>query len=730
MVVHAGEAHGQSRWALCAAPMLEPLAEDPAERDQPDTPIRLQAKRGEVSSDPPIFQFDGQATLTRADQTLRGESLTYDRETGQATAVGEASLRESGLLVEGQRAQYWLDEDRGRFQGVSEYRLVAGHLQGSAEEIIREDAFRSRYRNATLSTCLPEAELWQLRATTVTLDNETRQGRAWNAVLAIGSVPVAYTPYLQFPIGDERLTGFLTPTISQRSAVGTTLILPWYWNIAPNYDATITPTYYSKRGLFTDVEFRYLEPWAEGEVNLSFLSGDDERDGEDRWAINQEHAIEIGDSLSAEARQQRVSDTEFSNDFGDDFSYRSARFLENDAEVQWTPGDVRARVDAQYWQRIDPNVSESAQPLAREPRVRVDYEPSDIGPLEWSLSAESTEFSHPDSNRTRGRRTDLNPRLALSRRELGYFVEPAVSWRYTEYDLRGALPGDTATPSRSMPIYSIDAGVFLERPVTSFPGTFQTLEPRIFYRRAPTRDQDSLPNFDSSDRSLTLSSMFRENLFSGKDRIEDGERVSLEVTSHLVDSNSGEEYVRLSGGQAFYRGNRTVVPRGETDRTRSEYFTELRLSHPDGHRARVDYSWDPERSGTRRLRTDLRWRGSRATFINLSLRRRERDGVRTLDQASTSLTAPIAQGWRVFAGMTQDLEASQTRSRFYGVQQAGCCHALRLINREFLQRDRGADRAELEREIMLELELRGLGGIGDRLRGFISSEIDGYNLRY
>lgn len=710
--------------------MLEPVPGDPAARDAPDTPVRIEADRGEIVGDPPIFQFDGQATLTRADQTVRGDSLTYDSGTGEAVARGEASLRESGLLIEGQRANYWLDEDRGRFQGVSEYRIVAGHLQGSAETIIREDAFRSRYRNATLSTCLPEAELWQLRATTVTLDNETRQGRAWNAVLAVGNVPVAYTPYIQFPIGDERLTGFLAPTLTQRNKHGTTVALPWYWNIAPNYDATITPTSYWKRGVLTDVEFRYLEPALEGEINVSYLPSDDERNDEDRWAINQEHAFSAGPSLSAELRQQRTSDPDFSDDFGDDFSYRSARFLESDARVDWSQGAFRASVDAQYWQRVDTNVGESSQPLAREPRVRMAYEPLDsAGPLEWAVSAETTEFAHPDPDRTQGRRTDVHPRVSLPWRTLGYFVEPAVSWRYTEYDLSGDLPGDTASPDRSMPIYSVDAGVFLERPATLFPGVYQTLEPRLFYRRAPSRDQEALPRFDTGAPSLTFSSMFRENGFSGLDRIEDGERVTLAVTSRFLDSIDGTEYLRVSGGQVFYTRDRTVAPRGETERSRSDYITELRLSLPAGFSARVDYRWDPERSGTSNLLTDLRWRGDRDTTVNLSLRRRERDGERTLDQVSGAMTAPIGRGWRVFAGITQDLEESQTRGRFYGVQQTGCCHALRLVSNESLERNRDTDRAELEREIMLELELRGLGGIGDRIRQFVSGEIDGYNLR-
>ena len=717
----------EDRWALCGAPLLPPIAAQPGARDASGTGIRIRADQGEMRGNPPMYQFRGNATLTRADQTLSGEQLSYDTGSGQVVIEQGARLRETGLLIEGRRASYWLDDNRGRFEGVRDYRIAAGHLQGSAETIIRQDASLSRYRGVTLSTCMPGAEVWQLSATTATIDNTSRQGRAWNAVLSIHDLPVFYAPYLQFPVGDERLSGFLAPTIGQSTNNGTTVSLPWYWNIAPNYDATITPTSYWKRGLLTDVEFRYLERWLEGEVKVSHLP-DDDRYGDDRWALDQEHQLRIGDALRGELHQQRTSDPSYSDDFGDEFNYRSARFLESDARLSWDDGPFSVSIDTQYWQRVDPDATESSQPLAREPRLQLDYSPlAGAGPLRWSVAAETVEFTHPDAARTQGRRTDLAPRLSLPWRRLGYFIEPAVSWRYTEYDLTGDLPGDSSTPDRSMPIYSLDAGVFLERPSTLFEGVYQTLEPRLFYRRAPSRDQADLPDFDSSAPTLTYSSMFRENGFTGVDRIEDGERVTLGVTSRFIDSVSGREYLRASAGQVFYTQDRSVAPAGETERDRSDVITELRLSLPAGFSARADYRWDPENSGNTSLLAEAGWRGANDTLVNLALRQREVDGESTLEQASTSLTLPVARGWRVFAGLVEDLEASETRERFLGIQQSGCCHALRLVSRETLQRNASLDAAELEREIMLEIELRGLGGIGDRIQGFLDTEIDGYN---
>lgn len=714
------------RWALCGAPLLEPVAGDPTRRDAADTPVQIVADRGEIQGDPAIYQFDGNAVLTRADQTLRGERMRYERDAGLVIVEQSARLREAGLLIAGDSARYRLDADQGRFEGVGEYRIGAGHLQGSATRIIREGPVRSRYEGVTLSTCMPGDELWQLSATTASINTDTRQGRAWNAVLSIHDLPVFYTPYLQFPVGDERLSGFLAPTIGQSDTNGTTVSLPWYWNIAPNQDATITPTSYWKRGVLLDTEYRYLQTWIEGDISASYLP-DDDRFGDDRWAIDQTHELRLGDSVRGELRQQRTSDTEYSNDFGDEFSYRSERFLESHARLGWAEGPFTAAVDTQYWQRVDRDASASSEPLAREPRLQLGYRPIRApGPFDWSVDLETVAFSHPDADRTRGRRTDLNPRISLPWRTLGYYVEPAVSWRYTEYDLKGDLPGETATPDRSMPIYSVDAGVFLERQSTLFDGVYQTLEPRLFYRQAPTRNQADLPDFDTSAPSLTFSGLFRENGFSGVDRIEDGERLSLGLTSRFVDSASGRETLRVSVGQIFYTDDRTVAPDDEATRDRSDYITELRLSLPQGFTAQADYRWDPEETGNNNLRTILRWQGRDRAAANLSFRRREAGGERVLDQVGGTVAMPVARGWRVFAGMLEDLEADETRERFIGLQQSGCCHALRLISRETLNRGAAGDAARLEQEILLELELKGLGGIGDRIQPFLSDEIDGY----
>lgn len=724
----AAAAQQSGRWALCGAPLTPPAPGDPAAREAPDTPVEGHADRAVVEADQGIYTMTGNAELTRADQRIRAERLRYRRRSGELEAEGDVELLQSGALLRGQRLDYNLQTDSGRFSGVGEYRIAAGHLQGSAEAVIVESPELSRYRGVSLTTCNPGEELWWLRASEVTIDQEAQQGSAWNAWLSIYDVPVLYTPYISFPVGTDRKSGFLPPTLGSSDDGGTSLRLPYYWNIAPNYDATLSPEYFSERGLLLGAEVRYLQEWGSGEIAGDYLPGDDEF-GDDRWSVDQRHRWRIGDTVEARAEQERVSDPFFVDDFSTDFDRRSTSFLESFGSVGWAQGNFRASIDTQAWQSIDPDVARASEPFAREPRVQFAYDPlrSPL-PLEFSFESEYTEFDHPAPDaRDTGSRVDLSPRLALPWRTLGYYIEPAVTWRYTEYQLDRPDATLERSPDRSLPVYTVDAGVFLERPSRLFEGVLQTLEPRLFYRAAPTRDQDDLPLFDTGQSTITFNQLFRDTPFTGPDRVEDGQRLSAGATTRFVDAGSGREYLRFSAGQIFFLEDREVTLSGEPDdRDRSAYVTELRLSLPKGFSAQTDYRWDPEESGNTDLRTLLQWRGSATQVVNLGLRRREVDGERTLDQAEASFALPLTPNWRIFGGIIQDFTLDEAQQRFAGVQYDGCCHAVRLTRRELLDREPGGGDADLESQILLELELKGLGGIGDNIVGFLEDEIRGY----
>lgn len=716
------------RWALCGAPLLPPVAGDPANRNAPDTPVIGTADRSEFFNNPPIFRLIGDAEVRRADQSITGEQLTYNRETSRVDAENAVSLLETDLLIAGERASYWLDDDRGRFENVSEYRINVGHLQGNAATVIREDAMRTRYERLTLSTCNPGEEIWHMRATSAQIDNETRQGQAWNTVISVHNVPVFYTPYFRFPVGSERMTGFLAPTISDSSENGLTLALPWYWNIAPNRDATITPIWYQERGTLLDGEFRYREEALRGTITGAYLPSDSLYE-EDRWAINQDHRLSVGSAIRGRLRHHQVSDVDFSNDFGDDINYRSSRFLRSDVQLSWADYGISTSIYAESYEQIDTRISAFNQPYTRVPRIRLGYEPEqDTGLFEYSFESEFNQFDHPNPDRVQGQRLNVNPKIGINQSSLAYRINPAVQLRHAQYNLDGIGSDEDSTPSLTVPVYTLDSRVFFERQARNFTGVYQTLEPRIFYRGAPSRNQDDLPNFDTGGSSFSFSRLFRENMFSGPDRVEDGQRVSIGATTRYIDEGDGEEYLTYSIGQIFYLTDREEAPDGDSERRRSDIAMELDLRLPQGIVAEAAYQWDPENSGNTNLTTSLRWRNSAAQAVNVSLRRRERDGETTLSQGELSFGTSVTPGWRIFGGILQDFDAGETRRRFFGVQNEGCCYAIRLVQKESIIRDStSGNDAGLGREIMLEIELKGLAGFGDRSLGFIRSEVDGYN---
>lgn len=729
----------EGRWALCGAPLLPPVAGDPAARGSADTAVDISAERSRISGEPPQYVFSGDVRVSRADQTLTSEAIRFDSATDRVLAETGARLRDSGLLIDAASVDYSLSREQGRFTGVSEYRIAAGHFQGSAETVVREGPDISRYQQLTLSTCLPGEEFWVLRARRAQLNNQTRQGRAWNAVVAVKDVPILYTPFVQFPIGDERMSGFLAPTIGVSDANGTTVSLPWYWNIAPNYDATITPTSYWKRGLLMDTELRYLEDNLDGEIATSYLPND-ERFGEDRWAINQQHQLTLGSSLTGSLSQQRVSDTEFSDDFGDEFDYRSTAFLESDAELTWAERGWLASIDAQHWQRVE---STGDEPYARRPRIQLGYSPYErLGPFAYDVAGEWTDFYTDERDRQQGTELNLSPRISLPIRRLGYYLEPAVAWQYTAFDLENPT-GDDAEPSVEVPIYSVDGGVYLERPETMFTGVYQTLEPRVLYRNIPDEGQGDLPSFVSSTDDGTFSRLFRGTQFG----IDHTEEVTTGVTTRYINARTGREYLQFSAGQTFFLHD-------ARERDYSDIITELRLTLPAGLSADIDYRWDPDQptdddlrgvlrwqdrsqqsielgfgrerdADTTTQRADIQWLGANRQVVNLGWQREDNAGTRSLDEVDLSLALPVSASVEVFGGITRDLESHQTTEGLLGIQQSGCCHSWRLISRHGPERNDG-DGPPLEQEILFELELRGLAGIGDKVQPFLSDEIDGY----
>ena len=416
------------------------------------------------------------------------------------------------------------------------------------------------------TTCPVGNQDWMLQASSINLDTQNQEGSGRHVQLRFKNVPIFYTPYISFPVGDERKTGLLFPNFGHSSSNGYQLEVPYYFNLAPNYDLTLTPGFMSARGVQLGEDFRFLTASSHGSVEGNFLPDDKQEHG-NRTFFHFTDVTDFERGLRFDADITSVSDVNYFSDFAVGSQQTSVTFLERRAEVKYYDDYWRIRGELQNFQTIDSLLYDFDRPYSSVPRIEAEgLYPLGATRLEFVLNTEAAYFLRKDITDTgiyqtatgeylptpNGARVDLSPELRWSIREAGYFFEPSAGFHFTQYDLQNAGPGLPGTPTRSLPYGRLDAGLVFEREVGSSGQRTQTLEPRIVYSYAPYRNQNELPIFDTAVPDLNLTELFRSNRYVGDDRISDADQVAIGVTSRLFDSVSGAQYLSASIGQIRY----------------------------------------------------------------------------------------------------------------------------------------------------------------------------------
>ena len=529
--------------------------------------------------------IDGNAELRRGDTVIRADRMEYDVPEDRAMAEGNVHINRAGNLYQGTLLDLKVDAFSGFFSDAR-YRFLdtGGHGEASRVDFIDND--NSVIYNSTYTTCERTNEDswrpdWILRARKITLDRGEDVGVAEDGVLEFKGVPVLPVPKLSFPLSDKRKSGFLPPTIGLSSNSGVEYEQPYYWNIAPNRDATITPMLMSRRGAALSGEFRYLEPSYKGEASAMYMPSDQLRD-RDRWAYAWKHNGLIDSpigGLGLNVDIKRVSD----NDYWRDFSQRTSpiglgtqltqRLLAADASLGWTRNDHSVTMRALKWQTLQDATSSMIPPYDRLPQMHYRYAPQELpGGLDFSVDADYTKFQ-ADRYYTNQANAERSYALAqLSRPFLAPagFVIPKVMLNTTNYQFDSALANGQTTQTRTLPTFSLDSGLVFERDASFFGRNFlQTLEPRAFYTYTPYRDQSMIPIYDTAPNDFNFASIYTENAFGGNDRIADNNLLTLGVTTRLLDADTGAEAVRLGVAQRVRFSDQDVtMPNGSPARDR------------------------------------------------------------------------------------------------------------------------------------------------------------------
>ncbi len=707
-----------------------------ADRTEQPTEIRGDAQSGTDEN----LEFQGNVELRRGDQFLNADNLAYDQEDDTYVAEGNVRYQDSGMRVVAKRAFGDQAADVHQIQDVR-YQLVSRRGNGGADRIVMQGP-EGALIGSTYSTCDPEERLWELRANRIEVNTDTGWGAARGATIRLGKVPVLYVPYIRFPIDDRRHTGLLYPSISNSGRNGFDYRQPIYLNLAPNYDATITPRIMSERGIQLGGQFRYLYEAGRGELNAAWMPDDDLVDRRARDIANGA-GDPFGDPLRSENRgmfsfagthafdsqwQARanilwISDERYLEDSGNSLYGMSAANLLSTVGMFGQGRYWSAGVMADAWQLSDYTLSEDTLPYDRLPRVYLNWAQPLGRWLTTGLHAETVRFDH--STRPGGSRLDLKPFVSMPLRGASWYITPTLAWRYTSYRLDegsdDGVPRTDLSPTRSLPIASLDAGLFFDRE-TEIKGTrfLQTLEPRLFYLNTPFRNQSGLPLFDTRPFTFSWGQLFRDNRYTGPDRQTDANQLTVAVTTRLLRQSDGQEKLQASVGQIFYFDDSLVVAPGElpVEEGKSAWVADANYMPTDRWTIGASYQWDPKfrREDLSSLRA--RYLIGDDGVVNLNYRYRRA----LLEQADFSFLYPVTPSWSAVGRYYYSLQDDKPLEILAGVQWDSCCLAMRAVVRRYVRNREG----DLDNSLQVEFILKGLGSAGRDTEGTLRRAILGY----
>jgi len=665
-----------------------------------EVPLRINAMSLSATPSAPIVA-EGAVQLVHGDQELRTERISYDPELGAVELP--VPLRYQDAVFEIHAEQAWLNlaESRGEFNQVS-YRLAGVEGSGQAQSVSLLTTTQAHLQEFDFTTCDPAKPAWQLRARTVDLDMETEVGVARGAKLVFYGVPLLYSPWLSFPLSDERKTGFLYPNFGYSNSDGFDLSVPWYWNIAPNRDATLTPRWIQERGVMLGAEYRFLGRRQRGQLDLEVLP-DDRRYGADRYFGRFDYAARPSTQWRVDARLQHASDDEYFMDLGTGLADSSVQFLRSSVRLRRAGPDWRFNILADSVQVLDDAVRPASVPYRRLPsfQFNLDRPIAGIGgqPLRLQLDSELVYFQR--RNRVDGVRLDVMPRLSTEWGGPGWFARPALAMRSTHYAIDDEA---SSTFSRTLPLASFDAGLFFDRRLSD--GSQQSLEPRLFYLWVPERDQSQIPVFDTRNATFGLSQLFRTNRFTGPDRQGDANQLAASVTSVVSDAATGRTRFEVTAGQIFYFDDLRVQLPNRPIQERNTSVTLLTAGWfpRDNLRLGAGIQYDLKDDELEQAEFTLGYLGrdQRQAAFGYRFRRNR------LDQFDARFRYPVWDNFNVLGRVTYSFEDNDALELLGGIEYESCCWALTLTFRDYIK-DRDSDKRSA---IFLVLHLKGLGSLG------------------
>lgn len=675
------------------------------------------------------IEASGKVELRTRRETVLADWLQYDVPEDEIHAKGDVTLRKGLDWISGPEVKYKRDRETGWFD-APKFFISENQSHGEAKEIRFAGPDMYEATNAQYTSCVAPNNDWYLRSDEIEVDKLRKVGTAHDAKVYFLDVPVMYAPWLEFPLSNERKSGFLTPTIGSTQTRGFEFAAPYYFNLAPNYDLTVTPRIMTKRGLMLAGQGRYLFPQSNGEV-ISEVVPDDRQTGTFRWAFAAKHNEQFLPWLSGYYNYNRVSDNTYLADFADRVAVTSQKTLPMEGGFNLNYGPWSGLVRTQMFQTLqDPNPAAAVQPPYNMlPQVKAALTESDWMGLTWNGTAEFVNFSQAALT-PHGYRSTLYPGVRWTRQGSAWFVSVHGAVAGWQYNLNQPNPGMTsANQGVAVPIGSVDSGLIFERDWDIFGRSFiQTLEPRAMYTYIPFRSQNALPVFDTVQDDFNFTQLFSENRFIGGDRVGDANQLALAVTSRILDPATGGERFRLAVGQRFYFEDQQVNLPGSTPQLAgsSDFLV--------GAEGRVAEAWsliglmqyDFGSSQTNRFNLGTRYNPAPGKVVSLTYRYSRElvdqvGGQSELKQTYLAAQWPIWTNWTFMGAWNYSLPDRKTLEAVVGLEYNGDCWALRVVGQQLITTTETTTRS-----IFVQLELNGLARVGTSPLELLRRTVPGY----
>jgi len=711
-----------SAWCHQASPPLPSYLD--LSIPQQRTATKLQANHSESIMEQQ-HKLYGNVAIWRGHQWLEADQAIYDQTNGTATAFGNVELGDLNLSTLSSMATYNFNTETGQVD-QAEFSIRQKNGRGRADTIVLEGQSYARLFEASYTTCDKGRNDWALHSKSVRLYRDKGYGVAAPVYMTLYHIPIFFSPYLSFPLNDERKSGFLPPSFGSSSNSGNTLSTPYYINISPNYDATITPTSMTDRGIQIKGEFRYLLEHSRGVIEASILQSDNIY-GADRAQYSLLHEGVHGPNWRSTLNLGYVSDKDYLSDFGNSLNTVTATHIEQSLLLSYAKANINADVRLQDYQTIDKSIAEIDEPFRRLPQITLSTQTGYHPLYTLSFQSEFVRFDHKIKTSTN--RIDLTPEFKFTFERPAGFFRPSLLLRQTNYYFDGgnALNAETKNEiNRTIPVATIDSGVFLEREFVTRSGTamMQTLEPRLFYVNVPFKDQTDIPIFDSSETIFDFSQLHLWNRFTGVDRVGDTNQLSASLTTRFINNETGSEMLSAEIGQIFYMRDRRVALSGNNRQTISQSDIVGRLTARFGEywSARSDLTWNHIEDRIDKGAFHFGFKAGKKRIVNAAYLWTR--GETSTEQTDFSAILPIANRWHMIARRLYAHRANRSLETLVGLEYNSCCWALRLLSRRYY--DAGAADQKVKNSFMLQLEFKGLTSVGNPIEEIISAGIPGF----